>query len=107
MAVLDRDIVERLAGEWPDMTIVSEDADLADVDVLLVPEADSLAGYLSLMWAHRQLGVVMVDPAGGLVWVCRVAVPTWDAGTTWEQHLAEAIRSAADPARMDKASLEK
>lgn len=41
------------------MAIVSEDADL---NVLLVPEPDPLAGYLSLMWAHRRLGVVVVDP---------------------------------------------
>lgn len=102
MATLDRDIVERLAGEWPDMTIVCEGADLADVDVLLVPEPDLLAGYLSLMWTHRRIGVVVLDPADrdGLVRACRITVPASDASSTWEQRLAGAIRSAAGPARL-------
>src|SRR4051812_39187206 len=109
MATLDRDIVERLAGEWPDMTIVGDDADPADVDVLLVPEPESLAAYLSLIRAHRRLGVVVVDPADrtGLVWACRVVVPTWDLDTTWERYLAAAIRSAADATRTDNGQVEK
>jgi hypothetical protein len=105
MVALDRDIVERLAGEQPDMTIVSGAADLADVDVLLVSasEPDSLRAYLSLMWTHRRLGVVVVDPADrlGLVRVCRVTVPVRGVDAAWGQYLAEAIRSAADPARTD------
>lgn len=109
MVVLDRDIVERIAAQPQDMTIVgaargaAEAATLLDAhgaDVLLTSASGTcpLGAYLALMGAHPGLAVVVVDPADriGLVRVCRFVERVRGAGAPWPEYLLDAIRSASD-----------
>ncbi|MDT7797375.1 MAG: hypothetical protein QOI78_808 [Actinomycetota bacterium] len=112
MAALDGDIVARIAGERPDMTIVGRvdgpaqaaTALTPDVDLLLVSASGpgSLCGYLRLMWTRPRLGVVVVNPCDrlGVVRVFRQAERA-GAGASWPEYLVDVIRSAAGepPAR--------
>jgi len=118
MVALDRDIVERIAGERRDMTIVSKadlavrsDAtlDVSGVDVLLASasDPDALSECLALMRSHPRLGVVVVDPADrlGVLRVCRPFEQPRGAGAPWPEYLVDAIRAAAaDRDRDDQAN---
>jgi hypothetical protein len=114
MVALDRDIVERIAAQPQDMTIVGRARGAAEAAVVLVTRGadvlltsasgtDSLGGYLALMWAHPRLAVVVVDPADrlGLVRVCRLVEQVRGAGAPWPEYLLDAIRSAANAAPED------
>jgi len=108
LVALDRDIVERIAGERGDMTIVSRadgpvradtTLDVSGVDVLLASasDPDSLSACLTLMWRHPRLGVVIVDPAHRLD-VVRIRRPfprLREAAAPWPEYLVTAIRAAA------------
>jgi hypothetical protein len=108
LVALDRDIVERIAGERGDMTIVSRadvparaDAtlDVSGVDVLLAAasDPDALSAYLALVRSHPRLGVVVVDPADRLCVLrrCRPFEQVRGADSPWPRYLVDAIRAAA------------
>lgn len=103
MAVLDRDIVQRIGGGRSDMTIVGTVAGpeeaagvIADVDVLVLSasEPEPLCEFLGLMWTHPGLGVVAVDRRGPLR-VFRLGTRTGTAGLGWADDLVGAIHLAA------------
>jgi hypothetical protein len=103
MATLDHDIVRRIVGNRPDMTIVGSvrgpagaAGALAGVDVLVLAASEPrpLCEYLGLMWTHPRLGVVAVDRAGP-VRVVRLSCGD-EPGRTWPDDLVGAIRAAAE-----------